>query len=302
MGATARDDNDGISWSPRLGAHLETARRRAGKRRLDLAFDLGVSEETIRLWEKGSVQPNADRLAHLISLMSLEVVDWSVPSDHDRELPPLARRLADERRQRSMTQLEVVDMLGLHQATFAGWETGRATPSAGHLAVLAEFLGLSRDDVAAMCASPFVVDFSGWPAFGQLVGSRRQRLRITRAELAAQLGVASHTVVGWELGYRVPSTTQLQRLAGVLECNIATLAAAMPRRRFSTSLGELIFTRRRELGLRSADVAALVGASEATMSRWANGHNRPTSKSLERLARALELPFDTVLRAAGGVG
>ena len=54
---------DEIVWSPRLGARLEASRVQAGKRRLELAAQLGVSEETIRLWEKGAVQPSAERLA-----------------------------------------------------------------------------------------------------------------------------------------------------------------------------------------------------------------------------------------------
>ena len=65
-----------IVWSPRLGAHLEASRVHAGRRRLDLAAQLGVSEETIRLWEKGAVQPSAERLARLIALLALETSEW----------------------------------------------------------------------------------------------------------------------------------------------------------------------------------------------------------------------------------
>ena len=72
---------DEIVWSPRLGARLEASRVQAGKRRLELAAQLGVSEETIRLWEKGSVQPSVERLARLIALMSLEAKDWASRSE-----------------------------------------------------------------------------------------------------------------------------------------------------------------------------------------------------------------------------
>ncbi len=82
---------DEIVWSSRLGAHLEASRMRANMRRLDLACQLGVSEETIRLWEKGAVQPSAERLARLIALLALETTDWPARVDPT----PISRRWPD---------------------------------------------------------------------------------------------------------------------------------------------------------------------------------------------------------------
>ena len=76
-------------------------------RRIDLANQLGVSEETIRLWEKGAVQPSAERLARLIALLSLEASKWTTPAAPELDLPPLARRLRDERDARGITQAAV---------------------------------------------------------------------------------------------------------------------------------------------------------------------------------------------------
>ncbi len=193
-----------IVWSPRLGAHLEASRVLAGKRRLELAAQLGVSEETIRLWEKGAVQPSAERLARLIAVLALETSEWSAPTAASPDLPPLAQRLRNERTGRGLTQAAVVKVLGVPQATYAGWETGRSTPGAHLFGTIAEFLGVVESDVATLCASPFVVDTAGWPPFGQFVGARRQELRLSRAGLAEALGVSQSTVVSWELGYRVP--------------------------------------------------------------------------------------------------
>ena len=87
MGSDAGQDGrsalvtDEIVWSPRLGARLEASRVQAGKRRLELAAQLGVSEETIRLWEKGAVQPSAERLARLIAVLALETSEWSSPAE-----------------------------------------------------------------------------------------------------------------------------------------------------------------------------------------------------------------------------
>jgi transcriptional regulator with XRE-family HTH domain len=295
---------DDIVWSPRLGARLEASRVSAGKRRLDLAGQLGVSEETIRLWEKGAVQPSAERLARLIAVLSLETSEWSAPdasSSTTVELPPLAQRLRTERLGRGLTQAAVVALLGVPQATYAGWETGRSTPGTHLYGTLAGFLGIAEQDVATLCASPFVVDTAGWPPFGRFVGARRQELRLSRAALAEALGVSPGTVVSWELGYRVPATTQLTRLAAALSVDTASLAAALPRRGASSTLGELILARQRELGLRSADLARLTGTTEATVSRWVHGRSQPVPSNLVRLADALRMPYTHVAAAAGGL-
>ena len=292
---------DSIVWSPRLGARLEASRVQAGKRRLDLSVQLGVSEETIRLWEKGAVQPSAERLARLIAVLSVEISEWSAPAGPTPELPPLAQRLRSERTGRGLTQAAVVKVLDVPQATYAGWETGRSNPGHHLYASLAEFLGIAERDVATLCASPFVVDTAGWPAFGRFVGARRQELRLNRAGLAEALGVSLSTVVSWELGYRVPASGHLTRLAEVLSVDAASLAAALPRRLASTTLGELILSRQRELGLRSSDLARLTGTTEATVSRWVHGRSRPAPGNLRRLADALRMPYAPVLEAAGSL-
>jgi transcriptional regulator with XRE-family HTH domain len=286
-----------IEWSPRLGSHLEASRLRAAKRRVDLAFELGVSEETIRLWEKGAVRPSADHLVRLIALLSLETADLPA-AEPLPELPPLARRLREEREGRAISQAEAGVILDVHQATYAGWETGRSTPRTYFYAGIAGFLGVTEQDVAAICASPFFVATSGWPPFGQLVGTQRQALRLSRAAVAEAVGVTANTVAAWELGYRVPGSTQLRGLADLLHVDMVTLAAALPHRNATTKLGELILARQRELGLRSTDVAERVGTTEATVSRWVHGHSRPASGNLRRLAKVLEVPFETIAEAA----
>lgn len=293
---------DEITWSPRLGAHLTAFRERAGLRRIDLARQIGISDETVRLWEKGTVRPSRELLARLIALLSLEVADWSA-SDSDpqkSELPVVARRLREERRARGRSQSTTAPFLDVAQATYASWETGRCSPADQHHEAIASFLGIGVEEVTAMCEVPFAVEMSTWPPLGQIVGDRRELLQLRRAELAEQLGVAPSTIAAWELGSRVPAVDHLRRLAAALELEPAVLAASLPQREDRTSLGELIVSRRRELGLRSADVARRAGTTETVISRWVNGHHRPVAASLRRLAHALDLPFATVAAAANG--
>ena len=292
-------ETEEIVWSPRAGAHLEASRRHAGLRRIDLAYQMGVTEETIRLWEKGSVHPSSERLPRLIAILALETSDWPARQDVAADLPPLASRLRNERDSRAITQAEAVKLLGVPQATYAGWETGRTTPGPQHFDALAAFLGIAERDVTTLCSTPFVVDTSGWPPFGQFVGARRQELRLTRGAMADAVGVSQGTVVAWELGYRVPGSTQLPRLANVLSVDVSSLTAALPKRITASSLGELILSRQRELGLRSIDIAQSLGSTEATVSRWINGRSRPAVKNLRRLSDVLKVPYESIIEAAG---
>ena|SRR5437867_7696937 len=151
-----------------------------------------------------------------------------------------------------------------------------------------------------MCKVPFTVETSTWPPLGQIVGRQRELLQLRRAEVAEQLGVAGSTIAAWELGSRVPAAAHLRQLAAALDLELAVLAASVPQRQDRTPLGELIVSRRRELGIRSADVARRAGTTETVVSRWVNGRHRPVAASLRRLALALELPFATVAAAADG--
>lgn len=303
-GKAAEAELGQVRWSARLGAHLEAFRVQAGMRRLDLANRLGVSEETIRLWERGAVQPSEEHLVRLIPMLSVESSFWQsqeiAPGAQDDE-PDLARCLREERAQRGLTQAALAAELSVAQATYAGWETGRATPSSEHLASVAALLGLSEAQIEAMCSAPLRVDYAQWPAFGQLVGARRQALRLTRADLADKLGVSPRALMSWELGYRRPQPAQITALATALSVSSAELVAALPQRSAPSRLGALILTRQRELGLQSTDVARLVGTTEPTVSRWINGHSRPGTKNLQRLAEALEISRSQLAAVANAV-
>jgi transcriptional regulator with XRE-family HTH domain len=284
-----------------LGEHLEAARLRASLTREEVAERLGVAEESVRRWERGGARPSADHLENLIALLAIDAVDLPNPKPAGEDLPLLARRLRHERAERGITQAQAAQKLGVAQPTYAGWEIGRATPATHFMPTVAHFLGLAERDLEDLIDTPFVVDTTHWPPLGQLLGSCREKLRMTRDELAVAMEVATGTVVAWELGYRTPRAQQLPRLATVLNVSVHRLEEALPKRELS-ALGELIRSRQQHLGLPRRDIAARAGLDEATLSRWANGHNTPKTSSLRRLADALEVSLQEIVRVTGGTG
>lgn len=57
------------------------------------------------------------------------------------------KTLKEWREDRHVTQLDIAFALGITPATVANWESGRSEPKARNLRTLADFLGVSMDDI-----------------------------------------------------------------------------------------------------------------------------------------------------------
>lgn len=277
-------------WSARFGKHLEAARVGALLSQRQLAARLDTDEAEIQAWEAGTKSPGPDELARVIVLLALDRASLqAAPAPSPEDLPPLGRRLRHERLGRGITQLEAAGILGVAQATYAGWEIGRSNPRGDHVAALSEFLGMARAEVEELAVTPFVVWSERWPPLGQLIGGRRQELRMTRPELARELSVSYATVVAWELGHRVPGPHHVRSLAATLQVTVEQIESAVPHHDQLPALGALIRERQRRLGLRLRDIAARCEVDESTLSRWIHGQNVPGPVSLDRLAKVLDV-------------
>src|SRR5258708_39709406 len=107
-------------WGRRLGQHLEASRRRALMSREQLARRIGVTEESIRRWERGGAQPSPERLARLIAVLAIDTGNLGSLSAVADERPQLARRLLEERTGRGITQAQAARLLRVAQPTYAG--------------------------------------------------------------------------------------------------------------------------------------------------------------------------------------
>src|SRR5262245_57263872 len=139
-----------VASPPRFGQHLESARLRAGMSRSDVASRLGVSEESVRRWERGWSAPSSDRVGQLIAVLAIDASALTTLPGHPEDLPPLARKLREERSQRGITQAAAADLLGVAQPTYAGWEIGRAAPLERYYHPVADFLGMSVEEVEGL--------------------------------------------------------------------------------------------------------------------------------------------------------
>jgi transcriptional regulator with XRE-family HTH domain len=294
------------AWGPRLGQRLEAARKRAGMNRAQLAARLAVTEESIRRWERGGARPSPESLVRLLAVLALDGAEFTTLGEHDApaaratdDRPEIARRLREERSARGISQAEAGKQLGVAQATYAGWEIGRAVPDSRFLRAIADFLDLTVAATSQLVSVPVRVDVTHLSAFGRLLGQRREELQLTRDDLAERVGVMPRTVRAWELGEKTPRDHDLVGLADALDVAVDALAAALPRRDPAlTPLGRLIRTQQRRLGLSREDLAGRAGLDVTTISRWVHGRHEPEPAKLEQLAGALEVDVDIVLDAA----
>jgi transcriptional regulator with XRE-family HTH domain len=294
------------AWGPRLGQRLEAARQRAGMNRAQLAARLAVTVESIRRWERGGARPSPESLVRLLAVLALDGAEFTTLGEHDApaaratdDRPEIARRLREERSARGISQAEAGKQLGVAQATYAGWEIGRAVPDSRFLRAIADFLDLTVAATSQLVSVPVRVDVTHLSAFGRLLGQRREELQLTRDDLAERVGVMPRTVRAWELGEKTPRDHDLVGLADALDVAVDALAAALPRRDPAlTPLGRLIRTQQRRLGLSREDLAGRAGLDVTTISRWVHGRHEPEPAKLEQLAGAIEVDVDSVLDAA----
>lgn len=65
-----------------------------------------------------------------------------------------------------------------------------------------------------------------YPTLGALIRTERERMEMSRAELARQVGVAGSQVTRWEAGAFKPSTTAMMAIARALVIDPVDLMAA----------------------------------------------------------------------------
>jgi DNA-binding transcriptional regulator YiaG len=115
-----------------LWDHLKTRRVELVLPRRELAEHLGVSESTVRHWERNATALAARFVPRIIAFLGYD------PHPASRSLPdrPLAAR-----RQQGVSRRELASQLGLDEETLARWERGTRQPRGKYLTFVERLLG-----------------------------------------------------------------------------------------------------------------------------------------------------------------
>jgi transcriptional regulator with XRE-family HTH domain len=144
---------------------------------------------------------------------------------------------------------------------------------------------------------------------GKIIKQRRLMIPLTLNELSTKSGVSMSHLARIERGERFPSAHALKKLASPLQfidSELFTLAGylgAEPSTQ-DTSIQEFpivsflkeVMRCRRRL---PSQLAADLGVSHASVSRWLSGNDRPSTQSCQRLAEYSGVALEMVLSTAG---
>lgn len=137
-------------------------------------------------------------------------------------------------------------------------------------------------------------------AFGQEVRRLRLAQRLSQSSLATRCGFSQERCSKIEIGKVCVTEQEARQLAWALGIPADRLLKIAGPLRSGTvhrsELGQLLYDRRRELGLTRAAVAERLGISPATVAnRESNQSHRLTPKTAKRIATALEMPVDVLV-------
>jgi transcriptional regulator with XRE-family HTH domain len=111
--------------------------------------EAGLQAATVK-WSDGTY--HGCRFAQPISAATLSAIELRstapapLPTDDGAET--FSARLRRLRKERGLTLAAIADELGVSKPTVWAWEQGRAKPTPGHMAALAQTLGFDQSDLA----------------------------------------------------------------------------------------------------------------------------------------------------------
>ena len=138
--------------------------------------------------------------------------------------------------------------------------------------------------------------------FGSYLRGLRREQRLTLGQLSLQSGVHKATLSRWETGAYLPRLPELRQVLMALDAPPSALARSLryleapravhaerraPHAAPYLSLGDVLYALRQRAGKTQAEVARAAGVSQALLSHWEGGTNRPTTAHLHAVGFAL---------------
>lgn len=274
-----------------------------------LADRVGVHPNSLLRWERLERLPGPQHLHLLATSLGVsapEAARWFDPARRSAESVPSVRGvgLRALRHAVGVPVADLAEVAGVPASHVYNWESGRARIPAERLPALAVELGLTEADLrehlgratAAPVATPRVAPHP--------LRRLRQRARMSQAAAAVSVGVARHTLAGWERGRR-PPLHALRGLASAYGVSVSVVASACgvaaPRELDVRTwrpgdLPRVLRVLRLWSGLTQDAVASACGCSRSAVRSWEAARGTPTRRTLTRLEQLHRLPAGCLVR------
>ena len=243
--------------------------------RIELAEYLGVSDGSVRQWEKGLGFPYPVMIEKLSKWLNEDIPSHKIRLDEVN-----GPHISNERLRRHMTTCDLADHLGVAARTVRDWERGAETPGRANLKLLRKWL-LEEDTESFPPPHPLAEHLEG--DFGGLLKRRRREWDMTQMELAKRLGVFRATLSRWENG-RVPHITMMPRIAE------AWLGEEIPSHkvRIEEISGGRIRNERLRQSMTQQELANHLGVHVTAVNHWEKGVRTPMPSNLRMLQEWLD--------------
>lgn len=185
-----------------LGDHLRKKRLDLGLLQKDVAKQLGVDTASIGNWESNDIQPMVHCLPGIIAFLGHNPLP---------EADDLIGKLKRLRVSVGLTQEQLARSLGIDESTIAGWERGESLPVGAYRKLLEAFItgdGLPSGRPGTASAKS---RFSA-----RKITALREKLGLTKAALARQIGINVNTLWRWERGDRKPHGLHRKLIADLM--------------------------------------------------------------------------------------
>jgi transcriptional regulator with XRE-family HTH domain len=203
--------------------------------------------------------------------------------------------LADARRAMGLTMAEFARAMHVCRTTVSLWEKGHRRPARYRWPLLGAVLQLQPDEVAGLLTDhpPARHDGMALPSLAVV----RQRSGLTQRAVAQSVGVAPTTLSTWEnAGVPVPPVAA-ERLARVLNTDLACMAAEPSSARVADR--RPLRRLRKDAGMSQREAAAHLGIAVGTLARYESGARQTPVKVVRSMARMYRRPVGDVLRHSG---
>ena len=256
--------------STTVGDHLKKKRLDLDLSQPETARRLGVSDCTLRNWEKSHYSPKTKYLPEIIKFLGY--TPWQTSSRTLRE------RILKKREQLGLSQKQLALRIGVSPDTIADWESGQTKPSPWLLRTLAAYfahggrpiIGQQTFEANKLLFSERLKLF-----LGRHLKRRRQSLGLTQSQLAERLDTTIWAVRGWEENRYIPKVHHIRRIIEFLGYVPEEIQPRTPADQMKLSRGIL--------GLEQKELADLLGVADTSISRWENGKYPPPDEFLEKL-------------------